>query len=196
MLIELGLQYVTYRSISHRLRPLLDSVGTVGGAPMDKRPVVLQHRSATLPLTGLWLTATAPQLPLIRLRPPAHRPCMGLTAHHVSQVPKERQGRGSLPSLLPAGSRWPRSAAMFITMGKYRPGRWTSMDAGPGSARQREVLVILLPGKRSHPPRWIGEREWPYPGPPNTRSRGGGDRRPLLSQGTKDRPGSQEVATP
>ena len=34
------------------------------------------------------------------------------------------------------------------------------MDAGPGSARQREVLVILLPGKRSHPPRWNGEREW------------------------------------
>jgi len=34
------------------------------------------------------------------------------------------------------------------------------MDAGPGSARQREVLVILLPGKQSHPPRWYGEREW------------------------------------
>ena len=39
-------------------------MGTVGGAPMDKRPVALQHRPTTLPLTGLWLTATAPQLPL------------------------------------------------------------------------------------------------------------------------------------
>ncbi|XP_010780605.1 CUE domain-containing protein 1 [Notothenia coriiceps] len=34
------------------LRPLLDSMGTVGGAPMYTRPVIQQHRPTTPSLTG------------------------------------------------------------------------------------------------------------------------------------------------
>ena len=79
-------------------------MGTVGGALMDKRPVVQQHRPITLPLTGLWLTATAPQLHLIRLRPwrSRGRSLLGWIEHTHTRLPRVECAWKIVTKALPA----------------------------------------------------------------------------------------------